>query len=124
LSLSCLPSLSAQPNSSSFIVSPPSFSSGAGQAPAIYNFAYRIDGNRVLLSWEAGNNENNERFELERSRDGEKFEMAALLFGTDKPGTDNYLFYEKLKTGRIFYRVKIIHKDQQTEYSAVLLAKK
>jgi hypothetical protein len=115
---------SAQQEQFPFTATTPSFSSGARQAPAFSNFTYTIQNNKILLSWTIGKNENTDRFELERSSDGKKFVVAALLFGTDKPGENSYQLYEKTRPGKIFYRVKIIHKDQGIGYSAIILTGK
>jgi hypothetical protein len=106
-----LTSPAAQHTQSSFFSTSPSVSAGAGQAPAIMHFTYSIERDRVLLSWENDNNQHTDRFELERSKDGKKFSMAALVFGTDQPGTGSYRFFEKVTSAKIFYRIKIIRKD-------------
>jgi len=80
--------------------------------------AIRIN-NNVILKWIIGENETAWCFEVEKSADGKKFSMAALVFGTDKTGTDNYWFSEKAGHQRISYRIKYIGKDNTTEYSPV-----
>lgn len=65
-------------------------------------------------------NETADRFEVEKSTDGKTFTMAGLVFGTDKSETDNYQFYEKAGNKKILYRIKMINKNQQAEYSAVI----
>ena len=49
----------------------------------------------MILNWVVGENETADRFEIEKSTDGKTFIMAALVFGTEKPKTDKYQFYEK-----------------------------
>jgi hypothetical protein len=34
--------------------------------------------------------------------------------------TDNYQFYEKAATQKMLYRIKMINKNKQTEYSKVI----
>jgi len=62
------------------------------------------------------------QFEVERSSDGKKFVLAALVFGTDKPGMDNYYFFEKIKKSKTYYRIKTITKNGSVNYSKVILA--
>ncbi len=59
-------------------------------------------------------------FEIEKSIDGKNFSMAALVFGTDKTETDNYMFYEKATKKKMMYRVKVINKDQTVDYSSII----
>ncbi len=79
-----------------------------------------INNHQVALNWEVGENETDNQFEVEKSTDGKKFLMAALLFGTDKPVTGYYQFYEKAGNQKVLYRTKLINKNRQTEYSAVV----
>jgi hypothetical protein len=79
----------------------------------------------MLLQWIVSDNEDVAQFEIEKSNDGKNFTMAALVFGTDKTETDNYMFYEKATRKKMIYRVKIINKDQTVDYStAILIASK
>jgi hypothetical protein len=75
---------------------------------------------KILLQWAVKENETTNQFEVERSIDGKNFVMTALVFGTDKPETGNYQFYEKGADKKVSYRIKLISKDQQTEYSPVI----
>ena len=68
-------------------------------------------------------NETTDQFEIEKSTDGKNFEMAGLIFGTDKPQNDSYTSFDKLKEGKISYRLKIIGKDKKIEYSDILIFK-
>lgn len=79
-----------------------------------------ISNNKVVLNWVVGGNETADRFEVEKSSDGKNFTMAALVFGTDLPDTGKYQFYEKAGNQKVSYRIKLINKDKQTEYSAVV----
>lgn len=79
-----------------------------------------INKNKVILNWVVGDNETADQFEVEKSTDGKNFTMAALVFGTDKAETGKYQFYEKAGNQRTLYRIKLINKDHQSEYSAVV----
>jgi hypothetical protein len=75
--------------------------------------------NNIILKWIIGENENAWCFEVEKSADGKKFSLTALVFGTDKTGADSYWFSEKAGRRRLIYRIKYIGKDNTTEYSPV-----
>jgi hypothetical protein len=79
-----------------------------------------ISNNRVILNWVVGENETVDQFEVEKSTDGKNFTLAALVFGTDKTETGNYQFYEKAGKQKILYRIKVINKNKETEYSTVV----
>jgi hypothetical protein len=79
-----------------------------------------ISNNKVILNWVVDENETADRFEVEKSIDGTNFSTAALVFGTDKPATDKYQFYEKAGNQKVLYRIKLINKNRQTAYSAVV----
>ena len=85
----------------------------------------RIDGsvsnNKVILNWVVEKNETADQFEVEKSSDGKNFSMAALVFGTDKTETGNYQFFERVARQRMFYRIKMINKNKQAEYSDVVI---
>jgi hypothetical protein len=79
-----------------------------------------IENNKIFLDWTVGENETVYQFEIEKSNDGKNFTMAALVFGSDKPATDNYRFYEKADKRKVTYRIKIVNKDKKTEYSSLI----
>jgi hypothetical protein len=76
--------------------------------------------NKIYLCWTVGENETADQFEVEKSMDGKTFKMAALVFGTDKPYTESYQFYEKAGNQKVLYRIRLINKDRKTEYSPVV----
>jgi hypothetical protein len=86
----------------------------------ILHFDGRIQDEKVLLSWTVGENERTGMFELQRSTDGKNFTTAALVFGTDKEDVDSYKFYEKTKSKKVSYRLKIIYKDHTVAFSQVI----
>jgi hypothetical protein len=90
-------------------------------APAkLISISGSINNNKVILNWVVGANETADKFEVEKSTDGKTFTMAALVFGTDKSETDNYMFYEKAGSIKTLYRIKMINKNHQAEYSSVI----
>jgi hypothetical protein len=102
--------------------SPSSFSPGTILSPPakLISFNASITNKRVFLKWEVSENETADQFEVEKSSDGKNFTIAALVFGTDKPETGSYWFYEKANTKKFYYRIKAINKNKQTEYSDVI----
>jgi hypothetical protein len=119
LSLVCSLNLSAQNSTASFTA--PSPSSIAVNAPArITTFSGRINNEKVLLNWSVEENQAANQFEVEKSINGSDFKMAALVFGTDKKSTDNYMFYEKAKDAKTSYRIKIILTNGSIAYSPVI----
>lgn len=91
------------------------------QPPARFiSFKGGLSNNKITLQWAVKENETAGQFEVERSSDGKNFIMVALVFGTDKPETDNYLFYEKAGNKKVLYRIKLINKDHKIEYSSII----
>jgi hypothetical protein len=86
----------------------------------LLNVKAAVNNNKVVIDWTVLENETADQFEIEKSTDGKNFTMAALVFGTDKPATDYYQFYEKATNQKISYRIKLINKDKKTEYSTVV----
>ena len=90
-------------------------------APAkLISISGSIQNHKVILNWVIAENETADKFEVEKSTDGKTFSMAAIVFGTDKSETDQYQFYEKTDRQKTLYRIKIINKNQQAEYSSVI----
>jgi hypothetical protein len=75
---------------------------------------------KVFLKWSVSENETADQFTIEKSIDGKNFQVAALAFGSDKPGTILYEFYEKAGNQKTSYRIKLINKDRKEEYSEVV----
>ena len=91
------------------------------QSAHLIRFKGSRNGNKIILQWTVQDNETANQFEVQKSMDGKNFVMAALVFGTDKPATDNYEFYEKAVSEKILYRIKLIGKNSKTEYSPIIL---
>jgi hypothetical protein len=115
-------SVSAQQDSPSFIATSKPILSSTSPLSKIISINSIISNKKVLLSWTVGQNQQIERFEVERSTDAKKFVFAAMVFGTDKEGLDYYQFVEKMKKSEKYYRVKTIAKDGIVFYSKVIIA--
>jgi hypothetical protein len=92
----------------------------APSSSTIFSFNCHKENNRVLLNWSVNKNEAAYQFEIEKSADGIKFSMAALVFGTDKADIDQYRFFEKAQSSKTYYRVKIVYRDQTSRYSDMI----
>jgi hypothetical protein len=88
----------------------------------IPSFNCSIIDNRILLNWSVDANQLADKFILEKSVDGKHFVVAALIFGTDKAGLDEYEFHEKAGSSKTTYRIRILHKDESVTYSEEVLA--
>jgi methionine-rich copper-binding protein CopC len=86
----------------------------------VLNFNAKINNERVLLSWTLDKNQIVDQIEVERSTNEKDFVMAGLVFGTDQPDKVDYLFYEKNKKVKLFYRLRIINKDNTVSYSSII----
>ena len=88
--------------------------------PQLISFRGSLNDRKVLLQWVVKENETTNQFEVQKSTDGKNFVMAALVFSTDIKETGNYQFYEDAGNKKIFYRIKLITRDQKTEYSSII----
>ena len=79
-----------------------------------------LKNHRVFLEWKISGNETTDQFEVEKSTDSRHYSLVALVFGTDKPFTDTYRFYENIGRQKISYRIKLINKNKETIYSPAI----
>ena len=105
-----------------FTSTAPSFHLQHTDSSKIISFNSIINKKRVSLNWIVTGNQDIDQFEVERSTDGKKFQVVALIFGTEKSGMDNYYFFEKLKKSKTYYRVRTIAKDGSVNYSQIIIA--
>jgi hypothetical protein len=105
-----------------FTAARPSYFSTGSDTAKIISFNSITNRKKVSLNWIVAGNQEIDQFEVERSKDGKKFEVAGLIFGTEKEGMDNYYFFEKLKKSKIYYRVKTLAKDGSINYSKIIIA--
>lgn len=99
----------------------PSFPQATTFSPSKFiSIEGNISNEKVKLTWNISENETADKFEVEKSVDGKNFLIAALVFGTDKMNSDQYQFYEKVNSGKILYRIKLINKNKELEYSKII----
>lgn len=78
--------------------------------------------NKVTLNWTIADNETANSFEVERSTNGRDFATVAVVFASEKMGTENYMFYETVASNdKIMYRLKMIDKGHDVDYSKILI---
>jgi hypothetical protein len=76
---------------------------------------------KLRLDWIVSSNETGSHFELEKSYNGTSFETRALILNTVKPDEEAYSFSDAAPvTGKVYYRLKIISKDQFETYSNIV----
>ncbi|MEL7122049.1 MAG: T9SS type A sorting domain-containing protein [Bacteroidota bacterium] len=78
--------------------------------------------NQVLLNWQTATEINNDRFEVERSRDGGEFSPIAVIDGAGTSyETKNYAFTDVNPIGGIsYYRLKQVDFDGTIAYSDIV----
>lgn len=86
----------------------------------VVNFNATANKDRILLNWTLDKNQAVDQIEVERSKDEKNFVMAGLVFGTDQTNKVDYMFYEKNKGTKNFYRLRIINKDHTITYSSIV----
>ena len=99
----------------------------APSAPAVLpvhlvNFQSNLNDQKVTLTWTVAENETVDKFTVERSTNGVDYSAAGIVFGNDKPGKQDYIFYEQLM-GTVMYRLQMTDKNGKSEYSKVLAFK-
>jgi hypothetical protein len=76
---------------------------------------------KVSLQWVVAENEIADMFEVEKSFDAVNFSTAAVVFGSDKAGMENYQFSETMNADKVFYRLRMTDKSQVVNYSKTLM---
>ena len=85
-------------------------------------FDATLDANTVLLNWQTASELNNEKFEVEQSRDGRDFQKIGEIEGKGTTLEQQDYSYEvkNPRNGISYYRLKQIDFDGQFEYSKVI----
>ena len=84
------------------------------------SFQGNLNNNKVNLEWAVAENEIAEKFELEKSIDGVDFHTAAMVFTSEKTGTEKYQYAETMNTEKIYYRLRMTDKSGRVTYSMIL----
>ncbi len=86
----------------------------------LISFNARSNKDLVSLQWSTQNEENTDRFEIERSSDASHFINIGSVasVGNGVPGTHNYGFKDEVAVPGInYYRLKMVDKDGRFKYS-------
>ncbi|MFT2011421.1 T9SS type A sorting domain-containing protein [Pontibacter sp. 13R65] len=85
-------------------------------------FTATVQQGQATLQWLTASEKDNDRFEIERSTDGRKFEKIGTVTGKGNTNLETkYSFLDKKPvTGTVYYRLKQIDYDGQHEYSQVI----
>ncbi|MFN3444689.1 MAG: T9SS type A sorting domain-containing protein, partial [Bacteroidia bacterium] len=80
----------------------------------------------VLVSWKTASEVNNRGFNIERSVDGNRFELVGFVKGSgNSSASNNYTFedaaaFAKVGVSKLYYRLKQMDNDGKFEYSQVV----
>lgn len=96
--------------------------------PALPLTLVRFEGelveNTVKLSWQTADEINTQSFQVERSMDTRNFEIVGEVAANNNGGTNNYFFNDstisKLSIGNVYYRLKMLDRDNSYAYSRIV----
>jgi hypothetical protein len=111
------------------------FASGATNATTtlpvqLIDFKAKANASDVILNWATASEINNKGFEIERSTNGDRFEMIGFTKGAGNTNTVvNYQFLDEnaftsTNSSDLYYRLRQIDFDGAFEYSPTVLVKK
>jgi hypothetical protein len=83
----------------------------------------RISG-QAQLKWIVADNETGDYFQILRSTDGKSFSEVGLVYVSKSVGEEIYSFIDpSTLSGLVYYKIKIINKDNSISYSNVVIVK-
>lgn len=99
----------------------PSLTTGAALPIKLSSFSVKKDGKKVKLDWSTASEQNNDRFEVQKSNDGRIWNTIATLKGQGTSNeVSNYSSYDnKPSTGLNYYRLKQFDVDGRSTYFEV-----
>ena len=86
----------------------------------LMSFQGNINNGKVNLQWAVAENEINDHFDVEKSFDGKNFTTKGVVIATTKVGAESYTYAESANAEKIYYRLKMVDKNQITTYSKIL----
>ncbi len=88
----------------------------------LVSFEGKATASGIALTWTTASEENNDRFEVERSKDGNSFSAVGEVQGAGNSSvTQRYSFTDaSADAGQHYYRLKQVDYDGQFEYSKVI----
>jgi hypothetical protein len=91
----------------------------------LHSFAARLTGDKVKVSWTTSDELSHDHFELERSTDGISFTPIANIEPITGSGIKNYEYNDAgaslLNTSKIYYRLKMVSRSGDGEYSQLVI---
>jgi hypothetical protein len=81
------------------------------------NVTARREGNETIVKWEVGDEQDVNRYEIERSVDGSNFIKIGSVLATGSP---NYSFKTQLARSETYYRIKSIDLNGSFKYSSTI----
>ncbi len=87
----------------------------------ITSFAGHKENNTVLLSWQTQNEMNVSHFEIERSINGNSFQVINNVQAANSPLPNSYYFTDPYPMpGVSYYRIKMVDRDGQFRYTSTI----
>jgi hypothetical protein len=84
-------------------------------------FSHELQSDAVTLNWKTVSEKNFDRFEVQRSEDGNAFYSVGNVKSRGSNGkTENYSFPDKRPDQVTYYRLKMIDKDESYEFSNLI----
>lgn len=89
------------------------------------SFTVTKNNSSIMLSWSVSEQVNNDHYEIEKSLNGTDWkQIAIVLQSADNLAIENYSFTDKeAGFSIVYYRIKQVDKDGQSQYSAVKFIK-
>ena len=84
------------------------------------NFSANVNSGKAQLFWTVAQNENGNRFVIEKSNDGKTFTAAAVVLTTTKAGSESYRYADAGFGGKAYYRLKIVNNDEAVTFSRTI----
>ena len=84
----------------------------------LISFSGNQTDNDIKLNWQIVTNETADRFEIQKSINGQNFTSAGIVFATEKIGSQTYSFNAGSPvSGNVIYRLRIFNKSNKVDYS-------
>lgn len=89
------------------------------------SFVAKKAGNKVNLSWSTAQEINNNRFEIEKSLDGNDWQTIAMVMGAGTTTTVSDYSYtdQQVKDGTLYYRIRQVDMDGKTTVSGTQIVR-
>jgi hypothetical protein len=87
----------------------------------VISFECFIKDDKTWLEWTIDPNSVADRFEVEKSFNGKDFKTCGFVLASEEKDAQQYAFFETVsKAKKIYYRLKMIDKGQQSIYSTII----